>query len=217
MTYAHTQPDLPAGLGEIADHAGREAALTIALEHGGQSWRVPARADHPEGQALTALLGRDAAQALIAGCGGHVMEVPLARRAVVAWLAGRGVHAPQIASLLRISRRTARRYIRETRSKHRTQRDMRDEHPHKEQRATLLARIAKTERAEEITEMVTTALIETGADVDIPQTARGVVEIQLYGRVAHGADLAAACLVWAQAAREDTARQPGEGGGPDVG
>lgn len=94
---------------------------------------------------------------------------------------------------------------------------MTDDHPHKEQHATLLARIAQTERAEEIAEMVSTALIEAGADVDIPQTARGVVEIQLYGIVAHGADLAAACLVWAQAALDAPARQPGEGGGPDAG
>jgi len=108
-------PALPAVLAEIADHAGREAALAIALAHGGRSWRVPVCEDSLEGHKLVELIGARHAAALIAGCGNHVLEVPLARRAVVAWLAGRGFAVSQIAAQLRISRRTARRYIRETR------------------------------------------------------------------------------------------------------
>ncbi|WP_419737792.1 hypothetical protein [Ruegeria sp.] len=118
MTRPHqtcASAPLPASLAEIADHAGREAALAIALEHGGQSWRVPARDQSPDGQALIALLGHAPAQALMQGCGGHVLEVPLARRAVVLWLAGRGMGTGEIARALRIATGTVRRYRREAR------------------------------------------------------------------------------------------------------
>jgi len=115
MMMAPASPPLPAVLDEIADHAGRDAAMAIALAHGGQAWRVPARAESPKGRALEQLVGGDAAHALVEGCGGHVLEVPLARRAVVAWLGKQGLGASEIADRLRISQRTARRYLREAR------------------------------------------------------------------------------------------------------
>ncbi|WP_419737791.1 hypothetical protein [Ruegeria sp.] len=68
-------------------------------------------------------------------------------------------------------------------------------------RAALLERLSRMEDVETITEAVTTALIETGAKVEIPQLACGIVEIQLHGLVAHGGDLSAACLAWLEAAR----------------
>ena len=68
-------------------------------------------------------------------------------------------------------------------------------------RDALLDRLAGLRDPANIAEAVTTALIETGADVDIPQNLRGVVEIQLYGIVVHGGDLRAACLAWRDAAR----------------
>ena len=106
------RPALPGALAEIADHAGREAALEVAYYHGGQTWRVPRCIDSPGGQALVDLIGRDPARALVEGCGGHVLDVPLARRAVTAWLADQGLGAAAIAARLRITRSTARRYIR---------------------------------------------------------------------------------------------------------
>jgi len=112
---APAPPPLPAVLDEIADHAGRDAALAIALAHGGRAWRVPRLLTDAEGRAMEQLVGPVAARALIEGCGGHVLEVPLARRAVVAWLGMEGLAASEIADRLRISQRTARRYLREAR------------------------------------------------------------------------------------------------------
>ncbi len=104
-------PALPAGLREIADHAGREAALAVAATYGGRDWRVPARQDSPAARALAEAVGPSAAAALVTALGGHVLDIPLARRAVTRWLAGQGLGSRQIAARLRISERTARRYI----------------------------------------------------------------------------------------------------------
>ncbi len=112
-----THHPLPGTLAEIADHAGRETALAIALAHGGQVWRVPARADSPAGQALAETVGEAAAAALIAALGGHVLEIPLARRQVVRWLAGQGFGSRKIAARLHMSVRVVRRYIKAGRGK----------------------------------------------------------------------------------------------------
>jgi len=82
-----------------------------------------------------------------------------------------------------------------------TQRLMSDEHACRQARTALAEQLAGMDDADAI-DAVTTALIETGANVDIPQAALGIVEIQLYGIAAHGGDLGAACLAWVRAVRD---------------
>jgi len=54
-----------------------------------------------------------AAQALIVGCGGDVLDVPIARRHVVLWLAAKGWSVTRIAARLHMTAGSVRRYIRE--------------------------------------------------------------------------------------------------------
>ncbi len=109
MSTAHSA--LPGSLPEIADHIGRDAACAIALAYGGRNWRVPSRLDSMGGHGLAACVGKDAARTLIAAFGGHVLDIPMARRQVVSWLARRNLTAAQIAERLQITERSARRYI----------------------------------------------------------------------------------------------------------
>ncbi len=106
-------PPLPGILAEIEATAGREAALGIALAHGGDDgWYVPRRLHAGPGRELVELVGQDAAEAIVRRFGGGAVSVPLARRALVGCLARHGLSTTAIASRLRISRRTARRYRR---------------------------------------------------------------------------------------------------------
>ena len=107
-------PALPGVLAEMADIAGRAAACGIALAHGGDDgWNVPRRVACAPGRALAELVGGRAARAVIRRFGGESVAVPLARRALVAHLAERGLTTTEIARRLGIARRTARRYRRE--------------------------------------------------------------------------------------------------------
>ena len=65
----------------------------------------------------------------------------------------------------------------------------------------LLDRIAVQREGVDMVEVITTAILENNGVVDIPQAARGVVEIQLHGIVSHGQGLHDACLAWVKAAR----------------
>ena len=105
---------LPGILAEIERVAGRDAALTIALHHGGDDgWDVPRGVASPAGEALAAQIGEVAAAAVVHHLGGTALSVPLARRALVAWLAtSRGWTTREIARELAITHRTARRYRR---------------------------------------------------------------------------------------------------------
>ena len=106
---------LPGVLAEIAEVAGRDAALELALAHGGEdAFHIPRPdrldPDHP----LIALAGPARAQAIARRFGGETIAVPLARRALVRHLAGQGLGTAAIAARLRISKRTARRYRKTT-------------------------------------------------------------------------------------------------------
>ncbi len=104
---------LPGVLAEIAALAGRDAALGIALHHGGDDgWDVPRTIEGAAGRALVGLVGAEAAAAIVGRFGGEALAVPLARRAVVEWLAEQGWSSAKIACRLNITRRTARRYRR---------------------------------------------------------------------------------------------------------
>lgn len=105
--------DLPPALREIADHAGENIACAVAYKYGGTVWRVPVDSANPAAAELVALVGRAPVITLCLALRGESIAVPLARRAVVCWLARRGKRASEIADDLRISRRTARRYKRE--------------------------------------------------------------------------------------------------------
>ena len=104
---------LPGVLADIAEAAGREAALEIALRFGGNPLRIPHPADISPGHPLAELVGLEAARAIAERCGGgSAVEIPLARKAVVVHLTGKGLSATEIAVRLGISRYTARRYRR---------------------------------------------------------------------------------------------------------
>ncbi|WP_170563105.1 helix-turn-helix domain-containing protein [Ruegeria atlantica] len=118
MSTNHTRSGgggaLPGVLEEITDVAGREAALRIALTHGGDDgWNVPARAGTRAGLELTMLIGDAAAEKVMYHFGGSAIAVPLARRHLVVWMAERGRTVSEIARIMRISRRTARRYLKD--------------------------------------------------------------------------------------------------------
>ena len=106
---------LPGALAEIAEAAGREAALEIALAHGGEdAFHIPRpeRLARDRAHPLIALVGRTAALAIARRCGGGPVYIPRARLALVAHLAQQGLTTAEIAGRLGLSRRTARRYRR---------------------------------------------------------------------------------------------------------
>ena len=107
-------PPLPGVLAEIADVAGREAALAVALEHGGLEIHIPSPTymRSPAGAecGLVRLLGRDAAECVAARLGGTTLYIPQARHALASHLAAQGLEPREIAARLRISQRTLRRY-----------------------------------------------------------------------------------------------------------
>lgn len=95
---------LPHGLQQIAECAGVEAALKIALAKGGSRLRIPQKA---EGSALVALVGIDAAKRIVHGLADQRIEIPLAKRIVFRWLRDQSWSQERAAVALKISRRTA--------------------------------------------------------------------------------------------------------------
>lgn len=102
---------LPPQLTEIAGVVGREAALDLALAHGGAPWRIPPAPD----DALRNLVGADPAQRLCDWLGGERVTLPRARPAVAALLTERGWSTAQIARRLGIDPSAVRRYRRQAR------------------------------------------------------------------------------------------------------
>ena len=104
--------DLPGVLAEIEAVAGRDAALLLALAHGGEDIYIAARG--ARARKLAATVGGAAAwEAIVARLGGEIVHVPLARRVLVRHLSDEGLDTAQIARRLRITRSTVRRYRRE--------------------------------------------------------------------------------------------------------
>ncbi len=75
--------------------------------------------------------------------------------------------------------------------------------------AALLDQVAVRREDVDMVEGITTAIPENNGVVDIPQAARSVVEIQLYGIIGHGQDLHDACLAWVKAAQAPDHRGSG--------
>ena len=108
---------LPGVLDEIAEVAGRTAALKLALEWGGEDVHVPKPGhlerclDHPLVEILAAEPG--AAQAIAERFAGSRIYLPQARTACARYLARQGIPAGAIAARLHLSHRTVRRLIRD--------------------------------------------------------------------------------------------------------
>jgi hypothetical protein len=94
---------LPHGLQQIADAAGIEAALTIALARAGSRLVVPQRA---EGSILEELVGIDAARQIAQALANERIEIPQARKVLNRWLREKGWSQEKRAMKLRLARRT---------------------------------------------------------------------------------------------------------------
>ena len=101
---------LPEKLAEIAEVAGREAALDLALHMRGTRLHVPSPAnlgaDHP----LARAVGLIAARLIADRFKGESIYVPKANRALVRHLHARGVAAGDIAARLGITKSAVWRY-----------------------------------------------------------------------------------------------------------
>jgi len=107
--------ELPGVLAEIAAVAGREAALRLALEMGGETLYVPKPDRLTHGHRLVTAVGSACARRIAQRFAGESIDVPLARRALAVWLAGRDMSAAQIGRALSIRVQTARKYTRQFR------------------------------------------------------------------------------------------------------
>lgn len=105
-------PELPGVLAEIAEVAGREAAIKMALGFGGRDVHIPAarnvRGEHP----LRKCLGPIAMTAIAEHFCGESLYIPKASRAVVHNLKSGGLSNAQIAGLTGLSLSAVRRYAR---------------------------------------------------------------------------------------------------------
>lgn len=107
-------PPLPGVLAEIAEVAGHEAAVKVALEWGGRDVHIP-KPGHLKRRPthhLVVLLGSRAASAVAVRVGGGSTYIPRARRACAAHLVASGLSIAETASRLAISSSAARRYAR---------------------------------------------------------------------------------------------------------
>ena len=94
----------PHGLQVLADAAGTDAALKIALARGGSRLRIPQKA---EGSILEELVGIDAARLIVNDLADERFEIPLAKKLVFAWLREQGQSVEKAGSAIKVSRRTA--------------------------------------------------------------------------------------------------------------
>ena len=99
---------LPNALALLAEAAGTEAALTLALKRGGTRFGIPHRA---EGSLLADLVGIDAARQIVQDLAGTRLEIPLAKRILAPWLHAQGWSQERIANALKVSRRTAQYWL----------------------------------------------------------------------------------------------------------
>ena len=107
-------PVLPGVLADIAEVAGRDGAIRMALQWGGLDVHLPKAghlAAHPE-HPLAQLLGVPAAARVAQRVGGASVYIPMAHKACAAYLAAGGAQPAEIAARLGIALTTARRYAR---------------------------------------------------------------------------------------------------------
>lgn len=94
---------LPHGLQILAEAAGIDAALTIAMERGGTRLTIPQKAD---GTIIEKFVGIDAARKIVDELAGERIEIPLAKRIMSDWLREQGWSQEKRAAKLKASRRT---------------------------------------------------------------------------------------------------------------
>lgn len=99
---------LPAQLAQIAEIAGREAALRLAFEYGGSRVYIPKKHD---GSEIARLVGAEAAAKLAGHYGGESIAIPIGKRALAFWLADQGKSVEEIARTLRADRTTVHRWF----------------------------------------------------------------------------------------------------------
>lgn len=102
--------DLPGVLDEIADIAGRDAALDLAAMFGGSTLHVPAPG-RVHLHAFARVLGDERARQVAERFQGEQVYIPQARRASAARLRSQGLSTREIARRLGVSRRTAQRLV----------------------------------------------------------------------------------------------------------
>ena len=90
---------LPGNLTMLAEAAGLDAALTLALARGGS---LPKMA---EGSLLADLVGIEAAGRIVENLAGERIEIPLVRRILAHWLRSQGWSQERVAYTLKVSRR----------------------------------------------------------------------------------------------------------------
>lgn len=78
-----TKHPLPAGLNALADAAGVDVAMQIALARGGARLQIPLNAD---GSILVDLVGIDAARKIVNHLAGERITIPLGHRILNTWL-----------------------------------------------------------------------------------------------------------------------------------
>ena len=98
-------------LAEIANVAGREAALALARRYGGTVIRVPRFHRHLVRAPWRSEMTDEAANAIWHEFRGDRVYVPLCRPAVGCWLADQGFRPAAIAAELKVSLRTVRRWF----------------------------------------------------------------------------------------------------------
>lgn len=104
-------------LAEIEEIAGREAAIGVALNLGGQWVHFPTRQyveTHP-GHWLPSLLGRDIGARIADRLCGNSLRIPMARAWVARCLAASGEDISEIARRLGTERSNVRRYLKPVR------------------------------------------------------------------------------------------------------
>lgn len=104
---------LPGVLAEIEEVAGREAALRLALEFGGESVYVPRPEHLGAGHPVSLAIGEAAARNICERFAGDCLHVPMARRKLVGFLVAQHLTTAQIAARLGMSTGAVRRYRRE--------------------------------------------------------------------------------------------------------
>ncbi|WP_341893865.1 helix-turn-helix domain-containing protein [Ferrovibrio terrae] len=99
---------LPAALANIAEIAGREAALRLAFKYGGSRVYIPKKY---LGSDIAQLLGNESARALAKHYGGESISIPIGKKALAFWLAEQGQAVEEIARTLRVDRTTVHRWF----------------------------------------------------------------------------------------------------------
>lgn len=94
---------LPYWIRAIAQIAGLDAAMTLALEAGGTRIYIPQKAS---GSLLQSIVDVEAAEKICAEFGGERIEVPLVNNHLAVWLSNKGWSQEQIATRLRLCRRS---------------------------------------------------------------------------------------------------------------